>query len=385
MARIADIRSIALEHEVGPLKAYGMARGVVSTRNAALVLVDTDAGIAGVGEASGPAGLVAAAVDLLRPLFVGRRVTDGAQVRAGVYDRRYHLGLQNSVIAALGAIDIALHDALGKLYGVPVHDLLGGLARDRVPAYASGGYFSNDPAGGLDAQLEALRGTRFPGVKIKIGGGPKEDAERAARTRDAIGPDPLLMVDANGSYTPVEALASMEAVAPYDIHFYEEPLPPADFEGYRHLRARAPLAVAAGEALYTAWDFKRLVDCGGADVLQPDLTLCGGFAEAGAVRTLARLANLRLSPHVWGGAVGLAAAVHFVAALPPSPQVDRVSFPTLLELDRGENALRDSLLAEPLACVDGHIVVPDGPGLGVALDWDAVERYRAPVGGGGGA
>lgn len=385
MARIADIRSIALEHEVGPLKAYGMARGVVSTRNATLVLVDTDAGIAGVGEASGPAGLVAAAVDLLRPLFVGRRVTDGEQVRARVYDQRYHLGLQNSVIAALGAVDIALHDALGKLYGVPVHDLLGGLARDRVPAYASGGYFSNDPAGGLDAQLESLRGTRFPGVKIKIGGGPKEDAERAARARDIIGPDPLLMVDANGSYTPVEALASMEAVAPYDIHFYEEPLPPADFEGYRRLRARAPLAVAAGEALYTAWDFKRLVDCGGADVLQPDLTLCGGFAEAGTVRTLARLANLRLSPHVWGGAVGLAAAVHLVAALPPSPQVDRVSFPTLLELDRGENALRDSLLAEPLACIDGHIVVPDGPGLGVALDWDAVERLRAPVGRGGGA
>lgn len=385
MARIADIRSIALEHEVGDLKAYGMARGTVSTRNATLVIVETDSDILGIGEASGPAGLVAAAVDLLRPLFAGRRVTDGEQVRARVYDQRYHLGLQNSVVSALGAIDIALHDALGKLYGVPVHDLLGGLACDRVPAYASGGYFSNDPAGGLDAQLEALRGTHFPGVKIKIGGGPKEDAERAARARDAIGPDTLLMVDANGSYTPVEALASMEAVAPYDIHFYEEPLPPADFEGYRHLRARAPVAIAAGEALYTAWDFKRLVAGGGADVLQPDLTLCGGFAEADAVRMMARLANLRLSPHVWGGAVGLAAAVHFIASLPPSPQVDRVSFPTLLELDRGENALRDSLLAEPLACIDGHIVVPDGPGLGVALDRDAVERYRVPAGRGGGA
>ena len=385
MARIADIRSIALEHDIGPLKAYGMARGVTQTRNATLVFVDTDAGITGVGEASGPGGLVAAAVDLLRPLFVGRRLADGEQVRARVYDQRYHLGLQNSVTSALGAIDIALHDAIGKRLGVPVHDLLGGLARDRIPAYASGGYFSNDPSGGLDAQLEALRETRFPGVKIKIGGGPKEDAGRAARARDAIGPDTLLMVDANGSYTADEALASMEAVAPYDIHFYEEPLPPADFEGYRRLRARAPLAVAAGEALYTAWDFKRLVDCGGADVLQPDLTLCGGFAEAGAVRTLARLANLRLSPHVWGGAVGLAAAVHFIAALPPSPQVDRVPFPTLLELDRGENALRDSLLAEPLACIDGHIVVPRGPGLGIELDRDAVERHRAPTGRGVGA
>ena len=141
MARIADIRSIALEHDIGPLKAYGMARGVTETRNATLVFVDTDAGITGVGEASGPGGLVAAAVDLLRPLFVGRRLADGEQVRARVYDQRYHLGLQNSVTSALGAIDIALHDAIGKRLGVPVHDLLGGLARDRIPAYASGGYF----------------------------------------------------------------------------------------------------------------------------------------------------------------------------------------------------------------------------------------------------
>ena len=256
---------------------------------------------------------------------------------------------------------------------MPVHDLLGGLACDRVPAYASDGYFAVDPGGGLEAQLAAFRDQRFPGVKIKIGGGPERDAERAALARDAVGPDMLLMVDANGNYTADEALASMAAVAPYDIHFYEEPLPPTDFAGYRYLRARAPVPIAAGEALYTAWDFRRLIDDGGADVLQPDLTLCGGFDEAKAVWTMTRLANLRLSPHVWGGAVGLAAAVHFIAALPPSPHVDRIPFPVLLELDRGENALRDGLLREPLACIDGHVPVPRGPG----------PRHRARRGRGG--
>lgn len=376
MARIADIRAVALEHDLGAMKAYGMARGMTSVRNATLVFVDTDAGITGLGEAWGPGAMVAAAVDLLRPYFVGRRLHDREQVPARVYNQRYHMGVQNTVTSALGGINIALYDALGKLHGVPVHDLLGGLACDRVPAYASDGYFAVDPGGGLEAQLAAFRDQRFPGVKIKIGGGPERDAERAALARDAVGPDMLLMVDANGNYTADQALASMAAVAPYDIHFYEEPLPPTDFAGYRYLRARAPVPVAAGEALYTAWDFRRLIDDGGADVLQPDLTLCGGFDEAKAVWTMTRLANLRLSPHVWGGAVGLAAAVHFIAALPPSPHVDRIPFPVLLELDRGENALRDRLLSEPLACVDGHVPVPRGPGLGIALDEDALARYR---------
>ena len=377
MARITGIRTVALEHRLGAMKAYGMSRGMAEARGATLVLVDTDSGITGIGEAWGPGPAVAAAMDLVRPRFVGRRIHDRTQAPAAFHSQHYHMGVQNSVTSALGGVNIALYDAIGKLHGVPVHDLLGGLARDRVPAYASGGYFANDPAGGLEAQLAAVRDRRFPGVKIKIGHSPADDAARAALARDVIGPDTLLMVDANGNYTADQALASMAAVAPFDIHFYEEPLPPTDLAGYRHLRARAPLPVAAGEALYTAWDFKRLIEEGGADILQPDLTLCGGFDEAMAVAALARLANLRLSPHVWGGAVGLAAAVHFIAALPPAPHADRVPFPVLLELDRGENALRDSLLAEPLACIDGHVTVPRGPGLGIALDPDAVARYRA--------
>ncbi len=381
MARITGIETIALAHEVGALKAYGMSRGVTPVRTATLVLVETDAGITGIGEAWGPSALASAAVDLLRPRFVGRRIHDREQIPTGVYNQHYHLGIQNSVTSALGGINIALYDALGKLHGVPVCDLLGGLACDRVPAYASDGYFTNDPSGGLEAQLSAIRGLRFPGVKIKIGGSPKQDAARAVLARDVIGPDMLLMLDANGNYTPDQALASMAAVAPYDVHFYEEPLPPTDFAGYRYLRARAPIPIATGEALYTAWDFKRLIESDGADILQPDLTLCGGFDEAKAIWTMTRLANLRLSPHVWGSAVGLAAALHFVAALPPSPHVDRAPCPMLLELDRGENPLRDSLLTAPLACIDGHLSVPRGPGLGIALDPEAVARYR--VGGAG--
>ena len=377
MARITDIKAIYLEHRLGEARAYGMARGLTAVRSATLIVVETDAGVTGVGEAWGPGAMVAGSLEVARPYFLGREVYDREQVPPAIYNQRYHLGIQNTVTTVLGGINIALYDAIGKLHGLPVYKLLGGLNADRVPAYASDGYFSNDPDNRLEAQLLRFRDRRFPGVKIKIGHSPANDAERCGRARDVLGADVALMVDANGNYTVDQALDSMRRIAPYDIHFYEEPLPPTDFDGYAELRARSTMPIATGEALYTAWDFKRLIEARGADVLQPDLTTCGGLDEAKAVWTMARLANLRLSPHVWGGAVGLAAAVHFVASMPPSPHTDRIPHPVLLEYDRGENALRDELLTTPIPCVDGHLTVPDGPGLGIELDWDAVETYRA--------
>lgn len=376
MAIITDIKAIPLEHDLGAENAHGMARGMTSLRNMTLIQVETDAGVTGYGESWGPCAMVVASVDVVRPYFIGREVYDREQVPPYVYNQRYHLGIQNTVTAALGGINIALYDAIGKLHGVPVYKLLGGLNTDHVPAYASDGYFAAGPDNQLEDQVRRFRDQNFPGVKIKIGHSPKNDAERVALVRDALGPDIALMVDANGNYTVDQTLASMRQIAEYDIYFYEEPLPPTDFDGYAELRARAPIPVATGEALYTAWDFKRLVDNRCADLLQPDLTLCGGFDEGRAIWSMARLANLRMSPHVWGGAIGLAAAVHFIASLPPSPHTERVPQPVMLEYDQGQNALRDDLLKDPIPCVDGHLAVPTGPGLGVEIDWDVVEKYR---------
>ncbi len=162
----------------------------------------------------------------------------------------------------------------------------------------------------------------------------------------------------------------------YGIHYYEEPLPPQDFQGYGVLAARAPIAVATGEALYTVWDFARLIEARAVDVVQPDLTLCGGLDQAKGVALLCQIHNLRFSPHVWGSAVGLAAAVHFVAALPAYPHTDNVAAPCLIEYDVGDNPLRDELLTRPLAPVNGRLAVPEGPGLGIELDPEAVKRFR---------
>ena len=282
-------------------------------------------------------------------------------------------------MSLLGGIDIAAHDAMGKRLGVSVADLIGGRQRERVPVYASGGYFTRaaDQDAALAAQLEPLHGSAFAAFKIKIGRSPDEDLQRVRMARRLLGEGKLLCVDANGNYTADAALESMRRIAPFGVHWYEEPLPPQDWGGYADLARRAPIPVATGEALYTVFDFHRLATGRLAAVLQPDLALSGGFETARAVAVLAAAAHLRLSPHCWGTGVGLAAAVHWVASLASYPHSDNVPFPTLVEYDIGRNALRDDLLAEPLRLRDGMLDVPTGPGLGIALAPDALARFAA--------
>ena len=376
MPAITDITAIGLEHHLGETRAYGMARGLTSVRNATLIILKTDGGITGIGEAWGPCAMVAAALDVLRPYFLNRDIYDHNQIATYFYSQRYHLGQQNTLTSCLGGIDIAIHDVIGKHTNVPMYKLLGGLNERRVPVYASDGYFAVHPKHKLVDQLKAFRDQGFNGVKIKIGRGPENDEERVATARRALGPEIKLMVDVNGNYTTDIALLSIQRIASYDIHFYEEPLPPTDYNGYAVLRPRSSIPIATGEALYTAHEFKRLMDINGADIWQPDLTLCGGLSVAREISTLAKLAHTRLSPHVWGGAVGLAAALHFTSAQSPWPHTDNVPYPVQLEYDQGENALRDEIIKTPIRCIDGHLTVPSGPGLGIELDWDAIEKYR---------
>jgi D-galactarolactone cycloisomerase len=376
MTRIRDIRLIPLAYHMPKVKAYGMARRLVASRGTVLVEVETEDGVVGIGEAWGPARAAAGYLEVIRDEFVGAELYDQAHVWSRITSGMYHLGLQNQMTALASGINIAVYDAIGKIHGLPVCKLLGGRGKARIPVYASGGYLTRDPDNQLDAQLERVADKGFPGAKFKIGINPRSDEERVKLARAILGDDCLLLVDVNGNYSVDLVLESMRRTAPYGIHYYEEPLPPQDVEGYKILARRAPLPVAAGEALYTVFDFDRLISARAVDVVQPDLTLCGGLDEARAIAVLCRLHNVGLSPHVWGSAVGLAAALHFMAALPDYPHTDHLPHPRMVEYDVGENPLRDHLLAQPLRPVEGQIAVPDGPGLGIELDPDAVRRYR---------
>ena len=284
--KITDIKAIGLEHHLGETRAYGMARGLTPTRNATLIFVETDKKVTGIGEAWGPCNLVLAALELVRPYFIGRNIRDHRQIPPYIYSQRYHLGYQNTITSCLAGIDIAAWDAIGKDENLPVYSLIGGLHEDRIPAYASNGYFAVHPSEQLGDQLKSFRDLGYKGAKIKIGRNPEDDEKRVAIARTALGDDSLLMVDVNGNYTSDLALQSMNRIQDYGIHFYEEPLTPTDLEGYGRLRQTAPIPIATGEALYTTHDFKRLMDVNGADLWQPDLTLCAGFSIGSEIFSL---------------------------------------------------------------------------------------------------
>jgi D-galactarolactone cycloisomerase len=376
MSKIRDIRVVPLEFNLP--EAYGSARGLTNRRGGGLVVLETEDGAQGIGEAWGPPAVSRAYLELVKPLYIGRSVFAQRAAAQTALARMYHFGTQNQLVALMGGIDIAAHDAMGKLLNLSVADLIGGRLRERVPVYASGGYFTEaaDQDAALASQLEPNAARGFTAFKIKIGRHPAEDAARVALARRIIGDAPLLTVDANGNYTEDGVLDSMRRTAPFGIHWYEEPLAPQDWAGYASLKTRAPVPVATGEALYSLFDFRRLIDARLASVVQPDLTLCGGFDVARMIGILCAAEHLRLSPHVWGTGIGLAAAVQFVASLPAYPHGAHVPFPPLVEYDIGRNALQNDIFAEPLHYADGHLKVPNGPGLGVTLDEAAVRRFR---------
>jgi D-galactarolactone cycloisomerase len=370
---IQDISFIPIQ---APLAAaYGMSKSLATARATTLVRLKLADGTEGVGEAWGMPQVNLAYLPLLKSYLIGVDVLDVEHAFALMLGRHYHFGVQGPLMWCISGIDMAAKDAAGKMLKQPVHRLIGGKQADSVHIYASGGYLTENSERDFAPQIEAMAAGGHRAVKIKIGVSPASDEERVATARRILGSDVEIMVDINSNYTLDVARESISRLAPYRIGWVEEPLAPQDFSGYEILQRWSPVPIATGEALYSAFDFKRLIDRRAVDVVQPDLSLCGGFWQGRQIAQLAMMDHLRLSPHVWGSGVGLAAAVHFVAALPIYPHATHVPRPTLVEYDLGTNPLRDALLKNPLRPKDGLIAVPDAPGLGIEIDWDAVERH----------
>ena len=352
-----------------------MAKSLATARQSTIVRLGLENGVEGFGEAWGIPGVNQAYLPLLQSYLLGSDVLDVEQVFAQCLARHYHFGIQGQFMACLSGIDIAAKDAAGKLLGVPVHRLIGGKRWDQIQVYASGGYITEHSERDFEPQIAAMAEAGHRAVKIKIGLSPESDEARTKQARRMLGDAVDLMVDINANYTVDLARESITRIAPFRPGWIEEPLMPQDVAGYELLQRWSPVPIATGEALYTGHDFKLLLDRKAVDVVQPDLTLCGGFWQGRTIATLAALHHVRLSPHVWGSGIGLAAAVHFVAALPSLPHAGNVPKPPLVEYDVGHNPLREAVLREPIRPVDGSITVSDAPGLGIEIDWDAVERH----------
>ncbi len=340
-------------------------------------ITDTD-GRHGWGEGYGPADVVRAGVEFFAPLLAG-----GDPLRTGALWQRMHargadFARRGVLLAALSAIDVALWDLKGKLLGVPVHALLGGKRREAVEVYATGLYFDDEPelATRLAAEAESYVEQGFRAVKMKVGLGVEADAVNVHAVRAAIGERVRLMIDSNHAFSLREALDLVCRVEDCDIAWFEEPLSPDDYEGYRELRRRSPIPIAAGECEYGLAGFHQLFGAQAVDIAQPDICACGGLTEVQRIAALARAHHVALTPHCWGSGIGFAAGLHFLSSVDVLPGRLRTPEP-LLEMDRTENALRDELTQPRFRSSDGRVAVSDAPGLGIEVEPDRLKAFTS--------
>ncbi|WP_031464890.1 mandelate racemase/muconate lactonizing enzyme family protein [Sciscionella sediminilitoris] len=337
-----------------------------------LVAVHTDAGILGLGSVFTSENLVRAALDVLRPLLIGESALEPERLAEGLHRATFWLGRGGSITHTISGVDAALWDLLGRATGQPVGRLLGGRHRDRVRPYASL----------LMTQPEQLADRLRPCVAagwtaFKIGWGPfgrsgaALDERIVATAREAVGPDALLMVDAGASDSAWRngykwARRTADMLRAYDIAWFEEPLPPDAIEDYIRLREHAPVPIAGGEVLTRRQSYLPWIERGAFDIVQPDVTKVGGISELRRVGWSAHDHGIRLIPHGWNTAVGLAADLQLASALPDTDLVEYVTGSPYV----------DDILSTPWALdSEGMLPIPEGPGLGIELDPDALGRY----------
>lgn len=337
-----------------------------------LVAVFTDEGITGWGSSFTNDLLVKGALHVLEPLYRGENPLEPERVSEKLHSNTFWMGRGGSITHAISGIDIAMWDILGKVTGQPVGRLLGGRYRERVRPYAS--ILMREPRR-LAEQLTAIHAQGFRAFKIGWGPFGKQgfamDEAIVHAAREAVGADSLLMVDAGASdaFWPQDykwAVRTAHMLAQYDVYWFEEPLPPDHLQDYVLLRNHAPLPIAGGEVLTRRQAFTPWLQQRAFDIVQPDVTKVGGISEERRIAWMAEECGVRFIPHGWNTALGLASDLQLASASRNTGLVEYLTGSPFI----------DDLAAIPWRLDgEGMLAVPDGPGLGVALNMDAVEKH----------
>src|SRR6516165_6047187 len=342
-----------------------------------IVKVHTDAGLVGVGEADSSSHVAKAIIEAplshkisrgLADCIVGHDPFEIDRLVHRLYEGSIFFGRQGAVIQAMSAVEIALWDIVGKATGRPVYQLLGGGFRKTFRAYASI-LFGDTPAQteriGADLAGQGYRA-------VKFGWGPMGQSEASdiahvAAAHRGIGPDVELMVDAGLCWDTATAIRRAKQFEPYNLTWLEEPLHPDNVQGYARLSAAAPMRIAAGEEICDVKEFEQMMDVGGIDVVQVDVTRVGGLARSKRIGWDSYERHRLCVNHSYKTGVNIAASLHLVAALPNTHY-----FEYCVE----QGALRQTLTRQRFPVIDGDIAVPEEPGLGIELDDKIVAKYR---------
>jgi L-alanine-DL-glutamate epimerase-like enolase superfamily enzyme len=367
MSKIASVAVCIARVPLDTVTSF--ATRTVSARDYALVKVRSADGVEGigfcyVGSAGGRIAQIAIE-ELLAPRLIGQ---DSLRVE-GLWQEMYQdsllQGRSGSVMRALSILDTALWDLNARSVKLPLYQYLGAYASDRVPAYASGGYYlAGKSPKMLGEELKGYVAAGFKAVKMKVGRlSPSEEEERIAAAREAIGPDIHLMLDANNAWNDVPtALTYMKRYEPYDPYWMEEPFGPDDIDGHAKLAELTPVVIATGEIGYGRWYHKELLDKRGAEILQTDAVVCGGITEWKRIAATAASYGVTMCPH-WFHDVH----VHLVAATPNARYVEFFPDDQVLNFRR--------LIDTQLQHEAGNLILPKTPGLGFDFDAQAVRKY----------
>ncbi len=362
--------------------------GKMTSFDMTLITITLDDGTKGYGEAKAAVGTQGSCEGLaqliereVKPQLIGQDPAHINRLWSALYNgprqahaqrqgRSFHvLGRRGLWISAISGIDLALWDLAGKRFNVPVLDLLGGATRDTMDGYASGGWADEN---GIGDQLQSYVDHGFRAVKMRIGimdGTVTTSVNRVMAARARLGDDIDIMVDAHGTFNGAEAREFCRRTADLNLRWFEEPVSADARKTMRLVRQDATMPISMGESEFTCFDFQDLIDRDAADILQPDMAICGGLTEGLKISSLAVANQLELAPHCWGSAFFFVAGLT-LAFVSPAARV--------IEYSLGANPFLSDLVFEDITATDGAFTPPGGPGWGLTPNTDFIAEYTMP-------
>ena len=386
--KITSIKSYVLRYELD--KELGYSKQYYKHRTVHLVEVETDEGITGWGECFGPGNIALAnkfiVEKVIQPLIIGEDPINKEYIWHKVYNLLRDSGQKGMPIQALSGVDIALWDILAKKANMPLYQLVGGKCNNDIPVYGYGMMLQKKSINELvelfKEEAKIIKSKKFRAMKMKIGLGPKDDLKLVQEVRSVVGDDFKLMVDANHAYNLNDALNVGRGLDELNIHWFEEPIAPEDYDGYKELKVKLKTNIAAGEAEFTKYGWNQLIKNKCIDIAQPEVCGLGGITEYLKVSAMAQANFIPVINHVWGSAVSMSVNLHLLTAMPDMPGG---LFPSksMLEFDTTDkNIFITDLAEENFSILDqvknnnGYAKPLETPGIGINPDKEFIKSFE---------
>jgi len=386
--KIVSIKSHVLRYELE--KELGYSQQYYKHRTVHLVEIETDEGITGWGECFGPGNIALAnkfiVEKVIQPLIKGEDPTNKEYIWHKVYNLLRDSGQKGMPIQALSGIDIALWDILSKKANLPLYKLIGGKTNSQIPVYGYGMMLQKKSVNELTElfkeESKKIKEKNFKAMKMKIGLGPKDDLKLVKTVREEIGDDFKLMVDANHAYNTIDAMYVGKGLDEMDIFWFEEPVAPEDYDGYKELKDNLKTNIAGGEAEFTKYGWNQLIKKRCIDIAQPEVCGLGGITEYLKVSALAQSNFIPIVNHVWGSALSVAVNLHLLTVQPDMPG-GLFPFKPMLEFDTTDkNIFITDLSTENFSVLEqvkknnGYVKPIENIGIGISPDKDFIKKFE---------